>query len=115
MKYSTPLLIICTLLIPTYPVVAGEWRYDNAAATESTVPEATDTQPEAQPTSVAYAPSTAVTTVPNNNMTMQTVRAQFGQPNSEAAPIGEPPINRWFYDDYTVYFEFDRVIISVIN
>lgn len=52
---------------------------------------------------------------PTNNMTMDEVRTKFGEPNSELAPVGNPPITRWVYDNYTVYFERDRVIHSVVH
>ena len=51
--------------------------------------------------------------VPTNNMTQQTVRERFGEPQRQQDPVGEPPIGRWHYPDYVVYFERDRVIISV--
>ena len=39
---------------------------------------------------------------------------------AEAAPVGgeaptHPPITRWSYADYTVYFENDHVVHSVLN
>ena len=115
MKYSVRLLIICTLSLPAYPALAGEWRYDSPVTVESITPEAASTPSPAQALEVATASRENAGPVPRNNMTMASVRTQFGTPNSEAAPIGKPPINRWYYDDYTVYFEFDRVIISVVN
>lgn len=116
MTYSTHLLIICTLLIPTYPVLAGEWRYDQAVTSEPAAPEKNNPQTQLRSsTPESYAPSNDLGSVPSNSMTMNMVRAQFGQPTNEAAPVGEPQINRWYYGAYTVYFELDRVIISVIN
>ena len=50
---------------------------------------------------------------PTNNMTMDEVRAAKGDPDSMFEPVGEPPITRWQYPDYVVYFEHDRVIIAV--
>jgi hypothetical protein len=29
--------------------------------------------------------------------------------------VGDPPITRWVYDRFTVYFENDRVIHSVVH
>lgn len=52
---------------------------------------------------------------PMRGMSMQQVRQQYGEPNSKLAPVGEPPITRWVYDDYTVYFEHKYVIESVPN
>ena len=41
------------------------------------------------------------------------VEKLFGQPNEKKDPVGEPPISSWVYDDFTVYFEKNRVIHSV--
>jgi len=40
---------------------------------------------------------------------------KFGSPYQELKPIGNPPISRWVYDHFTVYFENDKVISSVRN
>jgi hypothetical protein len=52
--------------------------------------------------------------------TMATVRARFGAPAEELPPVGgdrprHPPITRWVYPAFTVYFERDRVIDAVAN
>jgi hypothetical protein len=51
--------------------------------------------------------------VPKTGMTKANVRAKFGDPLQESAPVGEPPISRWTYSEYVVYFEHDHVIRSV--
>jgi hypothetical protein len=60
------------------------------------------------------------TVMPTRGMTMAQVERQFGAPASKLAPAGgdaprHPVINRWGYDRFTVYFERDRVIDSVLN
>ncbi|HIP52896.1 MAG TPA: hypothetical protein EYH03_02635 [Chromatiales bacterium] len=52
---------------------------------------------------------------PRGGMTMQQVRQQFGNPAQEVAPVGEPPISRWVYSDYTVYFEHQYVLNTVVH
>jgi hypothetical protein len=52
---------------------------------------------------------------PRNGMRMDQVRQQFGEPALEVPAVGEPPISRWEYDGYTVYFEHDLVLHSVIQ
>ena len=58
---------------------------------------------------------------PHTGMSMMQVEGQFGTPEQKLAPVGtpgsihQPPITRWVYPKYTVYFENDRVITSVIN
>lgn len=50
---------------------------------------------------------------PERGMTMERVRDAFGEPQSRKAAVGEPPITRWQYDAFTVYFEHNRVIHAV--
>ena len=52
---------------------------------------------------------------PTRGMTQQRVEAEFGSPRSVRAPVGDPPISRWEYQDFVVYFEYDRVIHSVVK
>ena len=46
---------------------------------------------------------------------MADVRTGYGEPASVMDAVGEPPITRWAYPDYTVYFEYDRVIDVVVH
>ena len=50
---------------------------------------------------------------PTRGMTQARVRASFGEPKSTVAAIGDPPISRWVYNDFVVFFEYDKVIHSV--
>ncbi len=50
---------------------------------------------------------------PARGQSMTTVEARFGQPSSRVAAIGEPPITRWEYPGFTVFFEYDHVIHAV--
>lgn len=50
---------------------------------------------------------------PTRGMTMAAVEARHGAPSTRTPAVGEPPIARWEYPGFTVYFEFDRVIHSV--
>lgn len=43
--------------------------------------------------------------LPTRGMTQDAIRAKFGAPSRQVAPVGSPPISRWVYDDFTVYFE----------
>lgn len=52
---------------------------------------------------------------PRNGMTMDMVRRQFGTPISEGSSIGDPPITRWEYKDFSVYFEYNLVLHSVVH
>jgi len=53
--------------------------------------------------------------LPVNGQTEADVQAQFGAPVKRHAAVGEPPITRWDYDKYSVYFEYDLVLFSVLQ
>ena len=58
--------------------------------------------------------------VPTRGMSMAQVEHQFGAPVEKLPTRGgdaprHPPINRWRYNGYTVYFERNRVIHSVMD
>lgn len=57
--------------------------------------------------------NTATGSRPSSGMTMSRVEADFGTPASRLAAVGDPPITRWEYPNFTVYFEHDRVIHAV--
>jgi len=52
---------------------------------------------------------------PVNWESMQAVEARFGKPQASHGPVGDPAIVRWDYPGYSVYFEFDRVLTSVVH
>ncbi|MCU7959692.1 MAG: DUF2845 domain-containing protein [gamma proteobacterium symbiont of Bathyaustriella thionipta] len=51
---------------------------------------------------------------PKAMSTMQQVRADCGEPQKILSARGKPPITRWVYPQYTVYFENNKVIKSVV-
>ena len=53
--------------------------------------------------------------VPHNSQTQEEVREKFGEPLKEAEPVGTPAITKWEYDKFTVVFENDRVIHTVLK
>jgi len=53
--------------------------------------------------------------VPTRGMDRETVEARFGAPLQRSLPVGQPPISYWVYDDYTVYFEHNRVLHTVLK
>jgi len=50
---------------------------------------------------------------PTRGMTQANVEANFGSPQSTSSAVGEPPISRWEYAGFVVFFEYDRVIHAV--
>jgi len=51
---------------------------------------------------------------PNRGNTMATVQNRFGEPSNRHAAVGNPPITRWDYPQFAVYFENDRVLHAVL-
>jgi len=52
---------------------------------------------------------------PARGMTMSQVSSKFGAPVSKVPAVGNPPISRWEYPGFVVYFERDHVIHSVVS
>ncbi|HVU80963.1 MAG TPA: hypothetical protein VHD89_03050 [Rhodanobacteraceae bacterium] len=58
--------------------------------------------------------------MPRRGMTMDQVRREYGAPLKVLATRGgsskhQPPIHRWEYSKYIVYFEYSHVIHSVLR
>lgn len=60
------------------------------------------------------APSVDRSHLPRRGTLMKSVRARHGEPLSIAGPVGDPPITRWVYPDFIVFFEYQHVINAVI-
>jgi hypothetical protein len=57
---------------------------------------------------------------PKRGLTMADVEKQFGAPVTRHPAVGgaspqRPPITRWDYNSFSVFFEKDRVIDSVVT
>lgn len=52
---------------------------------------------------------------PGKGMDMAAVKSQFGDPIKETPAKGTPPITRWEYEQFSVFFESDIVIHSVLK
>ncbi len=53
--------------------------------------------------------------VPDNGMSTTDVRARFGDPVKEYSAVGDPPITRWEYEKWSVYFEYKIVLFTVLH
>ena len=95
MKSATPLLLMFCLIGAVPPASAETLLLD---AIEQAPPNSQDGIPR-----------------PARGTTMAQVRDRFGPPAQELPWVGDPPISRWIYDDFTVYFENEFVIRSVVN
>ena len=55
----------------------------------------------------------SATPQPARGALMKTVEKQFGAPAEKHPTVGKPPITRWDYAGFSVFFEGDRVIDTV--
>ncbi|MFN3582080.1 MAG: phosphodiesterase [Pseudomonas sp.] len=53
------------------------------------------------------------TSLPQRGLSTAAVSQRYGEPASRHPAVGQPPITRWDYADFSVYFEYDKVIHSV--
>ena len=61
---------------------------------------------------VAVKPSGIET--PPRGSSMSAVEAKFGAPANKSGPVGNPPITKWFYPNFVVVFENDKVLHAVV-
>jgi len=52
---------------------------------------------------------------PPRGLTMTQVQKRFGPPVTKEPAVGNPPITRWVYPQYIVYFDHQYVIHSVLR
>ena len=57
---------------------------------------------------------------PKRGLTMDQVEKQFGAPATRHPTVGgssqaQPPITRWDYNGFSVFFENDRVVHAVVT
>lgn len=57
--------------------------------------------------------SDEVQVMPRRGIHMDSVIAEFGQPDERYGPIGEPPISEWVYGGFRVYFEHQTVLHTI--
>ncbi len=53
--------------------------------------------------------------LPTNGQSKTDIETDFGPPTQKHPAVGEPPISRWEYADFSVYFEYDLVLFSVLH
>ncbi len=53
--------------------------------------------------------------LPVNGQNKTDVEINFGTPTQKHPAVGEPPISRWEYAKYSVYFEYELVLFSVLH
>jgi hypothetical protein len=58
-------------------------------------------------------PPTASVSGPSRGLSMAQVEQRFGEPTRRIGAVGDPPISRWVYPQFVVYFEYSHVIHAV--
>lgn len=53
--------------------------------------------------------------LPSHGVPVDRVRALWGEPARVHAAVGNPPITRWDYPDFSVYFEYHHVVHAVAH
>ncbi len=51
---------------------------------------------------------------PQRGISMEAVQAKFGEPSNKSGPVGSPAITKWFYPNFVVVFENDKVLHAVV-
>ena len=51
---------------------------------------------------------------PQRGSSMTAVEARFGAPANKVGPVGNPAITKWFYPNFVVVFENDKVLHAVV-
>ncbi len=72
-------------------------------------------QPRSDVLLIERVQDTTQVTRPGNGVRMDDVESTHGAPSERHGAVGDPPITRWVYPQFTVYFEHDLVIYSVVN
>jgi hypothetical protein len=99
----------CSIVVGT--AQAAEWHY-NQPPSQPPAAATPMQQPDPETMTVPPVPGAGMN-MPRGGMKLDKVRSEFGPPQQEIPAVGQPPILRWKYPDYIVYFEYDLVITSV--
>lgn len=86
--------------------------YTLAGLTLATGPLAAVSRAQADELQLTTEPQGSATR-PARGMSMEKVEATFGAPSNRVPAVGQPPITRWEYPGFVVYFEHQLVIHAV--
>jgi len=53
--------------------------------------------------------------LPKNGQSKADIEVKYGTPLERRAAVGDPPISSWKYDKFSVYFEYDLVLSTVLH
>lgn len=98
-------IIVAALAAVSASMAATAANPDAAATTTGTVLEMQRDAPAA---------SRSELDLPARGTTMQQVLARHGPPVEKHGPVGDPPIIRWDYPGYSLYFEYNLFLHAVV-
>lgn len=101
MAISTRTLVITPTLTLALALVAGLCSTGGTVLADTLLIEGVD------------AAQATATERPARGSSMASVEARFGPPATRSSAVGQPPITRWDYTDFAVFFEYDHVVHSV--
>lgn len=70
---------------------------------------------QAEELTAPAAPTHSAIDHPSRGMSMDKVEAAYGAPANRVPAVGHPPITRWEYPAFVVYFENRTVLHTVIK
>jgi len=105
-------ILFLTVLGITWAYAPAAYSDDISGADEPTL---SDFPEEVTGSMETATPSSDTGGTPRRFITMEQVEKGFGAPAEKMPAVGEPPITRWVYKDYTVYFEHQLVLHTVTN
>lgn len=53
--------------------------------------------------------------LPKNGQSKTAIEAKFGTAVEKHSAVGDPPISSWKYATYSVYFEYELVLFTVLH
>ena len=122
---STPAAQATASAAPAASTASAPAAATAAVQTPASTPAAAVPAPEPAPapaaTPTASATPAQVMTpggtpqIPVRGMDMANVEHIFGTPLEKQDAVGKPPITRWVYSDYIVYFEYNKVLHTVMK
>jgi hypothetical protein len=118
-----PGLLVLMGLLPGIAVSAATTPPASTGATPAVTSMAMPSaaQPAKAPADAQMQPAANIPALPSRGMDMANVEHIYGTPLEKLTPVPakgtptHPPITRWIYPNFVVYFEYNHVVHAVIK
>ena len=109
--------VTSTASAPAAASATAPAQTETPAAASAPAPAPAENPATTQTVNTLPAPATQSTgiSVPVRGMNMANVEHIFGAPLQKYDAVGKPPITRWDYPSYVVYFEYNMVLHTVMK